>query len=164
MEVAKPIVVVNRMMPQESETVASLFRDVLLRIPYYNDVAKTSELAKYSSYLLRESMAVDPDSVLVAKTEQRLVGFCISRPDDGVIWLSWFGVHHSHRREGVGSALLEKLDETVRNGRSHKIWCDSRTDNRESLSVLRRHNYVQLCTVRNHWYGQDFILWEKLLG
>ena len=163
-DVLKPMVMIDRMMSEEAETVASLFRDVLLGIPYYNDAAKTHESAKYSSESLCESMAVDPDSVLVARTEQTPIGFCISRPDDGVIWLAWFGVHAAHRREGIGSALLEKLEETVRRGRSHKIWCDCRTDNHESLTVLRRHNYMELCTVRRHWYGQDFILWEKFLG
>ena len=147
----------------EAEALSQLFGQVVTALPYYNDIAKKSELAKYSPALLRESVSQDPDSVLVAKSGGNLLGFCISRNDDGLIWLSWFGVHAGHRREGIGSALLRKLEDTVRSGKSHKIWCDCRTENQNSKVLLSKHSYQQICTVRNHWYHQDFILWEKLV-
>src|SRR6266700_7835188 len=139
-------VVIDRMKTEEAESLSALFKEVLFAIPYYNDVAKTSELAKYSRDLLRDSVLADPDSILVARDDTEIVGYCLSREDDSLIWLSWFGVHPSYRRRGIGSALLEKLEETVRNGRSHKIWCDCRTENEDSKTVLVKHGYTQLCT------------------
>jgi ribosomal protein S18 acetylase RimI-like enzyme len=159
-----PPIVVDRMGQSEAESLTLLFEQVVNALPYYNDFAKRSELAKYSPDALRESLLEDPDSVLVARAGPDLVGFCLSRYDDGLVWLSWFGVHNEHRRKGVGSALLEKLEATVRSGRSHKIWCDCRTENAASKTVLTHHGYSQICVVRNHWYGQDFILWEKLIS
>jgi ribosomal protein S18 acetylase RimI-like enzyme len=157
-------VVVDRMRQEEAEPLADLFAQVVKRLPYYNDVAKTSELAKYSADKLRKSMKKDSDSVLVARIADEIVGFCFSHNDDGVVWLSWFGVHPEYRCAGVGSALLKKLEETVRAGRSHKIWCDCRTENQASKEALGKQGYLPLCTVKNHWYGQDFILWEKLVS
>jgi ribosomal protein S18 acetylase RimI-like enzyme len=121
---------------EEAEQLSLLFTQVVTALPYYNGTAKRSELGKYSSDLLRDSISSDPDSVLVARDEREIVGFCLSREDDELIWLAWFGVHQSYRRRGIGSALLQKLEETVRNGRSHKIWCDCRTDNEASKLVL----------------------------
>ena len=155
---------IERMKYDDAEPLSLLFAQVVLALPYYNELAKRSEIEKYSIALLRESIASDPDSVLVAKSVREIIGFCISRYDDGLIWLSWFGVHPLYRRRGIGSALLDKLEDSVLNGRSHKIWCDCRTDNQASKLVLTNRGYSQLCTVRNHWYGQDFILWEKLVG
>ncbi len=155
---------IGRMRETEAESLSSLFTQVVSALPYYNDLAKRSEIAKYSSQALRDAALLDPDSVLVARIESELVGFCLSRNDDGLIWLSWFGVDAAHRRKGIGAALIESLEATVRSGRSHKIWCDCRTENEASKTLLNKHAYQQLCIVRNHWYGQDFILWEKLIS
>jgi ribosomal protein S18 acetylase RimI-like enzyme len=158
----KPLpVVVDRMRPDEAIVTAELFTEVVTALPYYNQAAKASELAKYSPSSLLDSLLNDPDSILIARTSDKVVGFCFNHNDDGVIWLSWFGVHPDYRGMGVGSALLRKLEETVSNGRSHKIWCDCRTENEGSKYVLSKEGYTELCTVLNHWYGQDFILWQK---
>ena len=148
----------------EANELNHLFVRIVEALPYYNDTAKRSEIAKYSAESLRESAEKEPDSVLVARVGEQIVGFCFSESDDGLVWLAWFGVDPSFRNQGVGSQLLTKLEDTVRSGRSHKIWCDCRTENEASKVALARHGYVQLCTVRNHWYGQDFILWEKLVA
>jgi ribosomal protein S18 acetylase RimI-like enzyme len=162
-EQAAPLIV-DRMRPHEAESVSNLFSQVVKPLPYYNEVAKATELAKYLPTSLRHSLTKDPDSILVARITDRIAGFCFSHNDDGVVWLSWFGVHPQYRGMGIGSALLSKLEETVRNGRSHKIWCDCRTENDASKDALSKQGYLPLCTVRNHWYGQDFILWEKLVS
>ena len=158
-----PSIVVDRMRFEEAEEIASLFVEVLTSLPYYNEQAKASELVKYKPSLLRDSAEEDPDSILVARDADQIVGFCFNRNDDGVIWLSWFGVHPDYRRMGIGSALLRKLESTVREGRSHKIWCDCRTENEVSKCTLAKEGYTQLFTLLNHWYGQDFIIWEKLV-
>ena len=155
---------VGRMRPEEAKELNQLFGRIVGSLPYYNEAAKRSELAKYSTELLVESAENDPDSVLVARMGDQVVGFCFSKNDDGLVWLAWFGVHPSFRRQGIGSHLLATLEATVSNGRSHKIWCDCRTENEASRLALIRHGYSELCTVRNHWYGQDFILWEKLVA
>jgi ribosomal protein S18 acetylase RimI-like enzyme len=157
-------VVVDRMADNDAEPLFRLFAHILEALPYYNETAKKSELQKYSPLLLRQATLREPDSVLTARVGSELVGFCFSEDDDGLVWLAWFGVHPSFRRRGVGSGLLRSLEERVRNGRSHKIWCDCRTENQVSQAALIRQGYSMLCTVPNHWYGQDFILWEKLVA
>lgn len=157
------LVVIDRMADNDAEPLFQLFTKVLEALPYYNEIAKQSELQKYSAPLLRKAALHEPDSVLTAKVGSELVGFCFTEDDDSLVWLAWFGVHPSFRRQGIGSALLTSLEGRVRK-RSHKIWCDCRTENEGSKAALARHGYNILCTVRNHWYGQDFILWEKLVA
>jgi ribosomal protein S18 acetylase RimI-like enzyme len=157
-------VTIGPMMDEEAEDLSAMFGQVVVSLPYYNEIAKRSEIAKYTPALLRESVSENANSVLVARDGRKIVGFCFSKDDDGVVWLAWFGVHPSYRRQGIGLALLQKLEEIVRNRNSHKIWCDCRTENVASKLALSNYGYVELCTVRNHWYGQDFILREKLVG
>lgn len=154
-------ITIGPMVDEEAEDLSAMFRQTVNRLPYYNELAKRSEIAKYTPELLRASESETPSSVLVARGRGLPVGFCFNKDDDGLVWLAWFGVHPSYRRRGIGLALLQKLEEVTRARRSHKIWCDCRTENEASKAALSIYGYVELCTVRNHWYGQDFILWEK---
>jgi GNAT superfamily N-acetyltransferase len=145
----------------ETDQVFGIFREVLWELPYYNERAKSGELEKYTPSKLRASALADPGSVLVARLGKELAGFLFNHEDDEMVWLSWFGVLPKYRGRGVGSALIQALDARAKHAGYHKIWCDSRTTNEKSRSILLQHGYVQLCTLRDHWYRQDFILWEK---
>jgi RimJ/RimL family protein N-acetyltransferase len=158
---ARASVTVRRMRPGDELLLNELFVSIVTDLAYYNEIAKRSEIAKFSPDLLKLRASEDPDSVLVAQKDEQIVGFCFSNMDDGLIWLAWFGVHPAYRKDGVGTILLNTLDETARSRGSHKIWCDCRTENEASKVVLAKNGYSALCIVRNHWYGHDFILWEK---
>jgi ribosomal protein S18 acetylase RimI-like enzyme len=144
----------------EIEAVASLMRGTIQPLAYYNEQARRVELAKYTADTLRSLIADDPQAVLVARDGAELIGFCVSRFDDGTVWLDWFGTDVRARSRGVGASLLVALTKTLPSRNAHKIWCDSRTDNATSKSVLERAGYRRIATLTNHWYGQDYFLWE----
>jgi len=144
----------------EAQQVADLISATISSLSYYNDRAKAEEIAKYGTRELTEYSNADPDSVLVAYCNNRPVGFCISKYDDGLIWLSWFGVHKDYRHRGIGEILIRTLAGSLDRRRAHKIWCDTRTDNIQSQRLLRKMGFVKIAQLLNHWYGQDFFLWE----
>lgn len=146
----------------ELDALAELMHDVIRPLTIYNDRAIQAELTKYTPGTLRALAAKDPLDVLVARDATGLTGFCISRFDDGTVWLSWFGTAARARCRGVGSSLLAALADTLPARGAHKIWCDSRTDNLKSKAVLERFGFRRLATLTNHWYGQDYFLWEWL--
>jgi ribosomal protein S18 acetylase RimI-like enzyme len=145
---------------QEIDALAALMRETIEPLTYYNDRAIRAELTKYTPATLRALVADDPHALIVARDETGLTGFCVSRIDDGTVWLSWFGTAARARGRGIGAALLAALTGTLPSRGAHKIWCDSRTDNAESKSVLERAGYRRITTLVNHWYGQDYFLWE----
>lgn len=147
--------------PASAVATASLIEKVILPLPYYNARAKAAELAKHRPEVLLSMIAADPCSVLVAMEAGKPVGFVVSEVDDGLVWLAWFGVDPDARRKGLGALLLGELEKTVRPRGCHKIWCDSRTENTVSAGVLARAGYSRITELKNHWYGQDFYLWEK---
>jgi ribosomal protein S18 acetylase RimI-like enzyme len=137
--------------------------EVISEIEYYSPEARRSEISKYTASKLLELIRGDAKSVLVATNRGSPVGFCISTYDDGLIWLAWFGVARSQRSRQIGSQLLDAAVDLVRPRGCHKIWCDSRTSNMESRSVLIRAGFREICRVEKHWYGHDFWLWEKFV-
>lgn len=144
----------------EIDSLAALMHDTIEPLSFYNARARRAELARYTAEGLRALVAADPQSVLVARDGDGLVGFCVSRFDDGTIWLSWFGTAARARGRGIGAALLAALAETLPTRHAHKIWCDSRVENTGSQSVLERAGFRHIATLTNHWYGQDYYLWE----
>lgn len=144
----------------EIDALAELMRATIEPLTYYNAEARRAELVKYNAAALRALAADDPQAVLVARDQADLIGFCVSRYDDGTIWLSWFGTAARARGRGTGAALLAALANTLAARHAHKIWCDSRTDNTESRSVLERAGFRRIATLTNHWFGQDYFLWE----
>jgi ribosomal protein S18 acetylase RimI-like enzyme len=144
----------------EVDALAVLMRDTIQPLAIYNERARRAELAKYTADAIRSLVVDDPQAVLVARDRAGLTGFCVSRFDDGTVWLSWFGTAPRARRTGVGGALLAALAATIPSRGAHKIWCDSRVDNAQSNSVLERIGFRRIALLTNHWYGQDYFLWE----
>ena len=144
----------------EIDALAVLMRETIAAVPYYNEQAKRAEFARYDAAALRVLAAGDPQAVLVARDDSGVIGFCLSRFDDATIWLSWFGTAAHARGRGIGGALLSALAATLPSRGAHKIWCDCRTDNVESISALERAGFRRIATLANHWYNQDYFLWE----
>jgi ribosomal protein S18 acetylase RimI-like enzyme len=153
---------ITPMLREEAQTVSDMITSIIQSLDYYNDRARLEEINKYSSAKLIESIIEGPDSILVARDAEEMLGFCISRYDDGLIWLAWFGVKPNCRHKGIGGELLIALDKTADRRRAHKVWCDTRTVNLKAQSVLQKAGYTKIAELKNHWYGQDFFLWEKL--
>lgn len=159
---AKPII--RRMSPEGARETSKLVRKVVSELTYYNEWARREEVRKYSAAKLIQMVREEADSVLVALVEGKTVGFCISRYDDGVVWLAWFVVDEDFRGRNIGLMLLDKLETTLRRRKCHKIWCDTRTSNKISQRVLRKARYTRICKIERHWYGQDFYIWQKSVG
>jgi ribosomal protein S18 acetylase RimI-like enzyme len=153
-------VVIEPVEEHEIDALVTLMRDTIEPLAYYNERAIHAELSNYTAENLRALVAGDPHAVLVARDSTGLTGFCVSRFDNGTVWLSWFGTAARARGRGIGASLLAALASTLPLRNAHKIWCDSRTDNKKSRSVLERAGYKRITTLVNHWYGQDYFLWE----
>jgi RimJ/RimL family protein N-acetyltransferase len=146
--------------PGELGVVAALMREVVSAVPYYNATAIAAELAMYTEDELQRRLKADPRSILVSRDAAGLTGFCISRFDHGTVWLDWFGVAPRARGQGIGGELLKALSATLPARGAHKIWCDSRSDNTESIAVLERFGFKRAAHLKDHWYHQDYYLWE----
>ena len=69
----------------ELDALVALMRDTIQPLAYYNGPARRAELAKYTVDGIRSLVAGDPQTVLVARDSGGLIGFCVSRFDDGTI-------------------------------------------------------------------------------
>ena len=154
-------VIIHSANKSQIDSLISLFKKVISPLPYYNEIAKKYELGKYNFDELNKKIDSDPESVIIAEEDNNIVGFCFSRLDDMTIWLEWFGVNEKARGNGIAKKIVLYLETTAKKRDAHKIWCDCRTENMKSINLLSTCGYTPICTLKNHWYKQDFILWQK---
>lgn len=149
---------------KDLEQVSKLFEHVVTSLDYYNLLAKEAEIEKNTAIRLSERLAADPFSVLVAVDDNgKIIGFSFSHFNDYTVYIDWFGVEPTLRRNGVGKSLLENTFEASKKRRAHKIWCDSRSTNEPSKKLLIKTGFREIAEVKDHWYRQDFVFWQRYL-
>jgi RimJ/RimL family protein N-acetyltransferase len=159
-----PILRIRRPRDNEIPRIGKAFLDVLREIPYYNALAKKEESKKYTVSKLKEKIVEDRYSVVCAINDKHeVVGLLFNHFDDYTIWIDWIGVRKDQRRKGIAQQLLMDLLRTAKLRGCHKIWCDCRTTNEPSKAALAKAGFRKIAEIRNHWYGQDFILWERFI-
>ncbi|WP_041616142.1 GNAT family N-acetyltransferase [Spirosoma linguale] len=151
------------MRSQEAAEVSRLFQDVVHNLSYYNELARREEIAHYTDQKLQEKIQEDPYSVLVAVSENQIIGFCFNRFDDYTIWLEWIISVPDFRGKGVGTSLISKLITLSQQRKCHKVWCDCRTTNDISKRFLEQNGFEYITTIPNHWYQQDFVLLQRFI-
>ena len=139
-----------------------LVRQVILSTPYYSKWAKREESISYPPEWLRKSIKNKRKFLLGAKDKDKMVGFALGYTGTGMLHLNWIGVDPKYRKLGIAERLVKKV-ETLAKGKVHKIWLDTRTNNKESIALFKKLKYKKAATFRKHYYGQDFYIWEKLV-
>jgi len=96
----------------------------------------------------------DPEvNVAVVGERGAITGFGImSYPDDDA-HLLLFAVRQSHRRRGVGSAILRWLEEAARTAGAKRIRVECRRDNDAARNFYCEHAYQELRITANFYRG-----------
>jgi ribosomal-protein-alanine N-acetyltransferase len=103
-------------------------------------------------------------NVIVAGPAGALIGFGIMVYRDETAHLSLFAVAAQHRRQGVGSALLEWLETVAREAGVQRIRVECRRNNEAARYFYGEHGYHELSIVHRYYRGmEDAITLEKHL-
>ena len=140
--------------------VRRLFFDVVHPLDVYNSAAREAELALYTEARFREIIRDDPDYLWLAMLDDAPVGFSLVEPDGDLWWLAWFGVTPQGRGQRIGQKLVDNVLQVARSRRVPKVWCDTRAQNAQSMAVLSTLGFCKICDIPQHWYGEDYILWQ----
>jgi len=150
--------------PQDAEAIEALVREVVSTLAYYTPEARRAEIGKYSGSALAEALDDRATLNLVAVGNGDLLGVILNKEDDGLLWINWFLTSPRARRSGAARALILASMDHARERGLHKIWCDTRTENVPSMTLLTQLGFVNRVRFDRHWFGQDFFLWERPLA
>lgn len=153
---------ISKLKESDIQTYYKLIRRVILNTPYYSKWAKKEESTGYSVEWIKRGVKNRKKLFLCAKDKNKVVGFVFGSINTGMLHLVWLGVDPSYRTKGIAEQLMRKAEQWAK-GKVHKIWFDTRTTNRESIPLAKKLKYHKAATLKKHYYGQDFYIWEKLI-
>lgn len=140
-----------------------LIGQVIISTKYYSLQARKKEIAGYSLGWLKSGIKTPRRILLCAKDGNKVVGFLFGYISTGMLHLIWLGVDSNYRKLGIGQQLMLKAESWGRGKKVHKIWFDTRINNKQSIALVVKLKYRKAALLRKHYYGQDFFIWEKLL-
>ena len=103
---------------------------------------------------VRHAIADPETNVIVVGPPGAAVAFGVMYYSDDDAHLLLFAVHRSRQRQGVGSALLEWLEEAARAAGASRIRVEARMDNEAARSFYNERGYHEGSIVRGMYSGQ----------
>jgi ribosomal protein S18 acetylase RimI-like enzyme len=97
-------------------------------------------------------------SVVVARREQRIAAFAIMHFGDDSAHLNLLAVHPEHRRQGLGSQLMDWLTRTAIEAGVFRINLELRTQNEGAKVFYARLGFDQLGIVQGYYQGREAAL------
>ena len=97
-------------------------------------------------------------NVIVAREDTRVIGFALMSYQAEHAHLSLFGVAASHRRRGVGTALWNWLEETMRVAGIVAVQVELRAENSAAHAFYERVGFEQINATRGYYQGVETAL------
>jgi ribosomal protein S18 acetylase RimI-like enzyme len=119
----------------------------------------------YSKMTLRYFLMLSSADCVVALEENQIAGFILSEENPPLAHIVTLDVAEKHRRHGVGTALLEKLESNLAARGVRSILLETATENEPAVAFWQRHGYRIEATLKRYYLGRlDAYEMRKLLA
>jgi len=115
----------------DEQAVAALWRRVFPDAPSWNDPETD----------IRRKLSVQRELFLVAILGVQLVGTAMAGFDGHRGWVYYVAVSPEHRRQGIGRALMRRVEEDLAKIGCSKLNLQVRSSNRDVVSFYKRLGY-----------------------
>lgn len=118
----------------------------------------------YSKTMLRYFLAQPGAECLVAAEGPKVVGFLVSEENPPLGHIITLDVLESHRRQGVGSQLLQESEAHLAYRGVRTVLLETATTNQAGIAFWERHGYRREAVLKNYYPGRlDAFEMRKLL-
>jgi ribosomal-protein-alanine N-acetyltransferase len=105
----------------------------------------------YSKMMLRYFLKLPSADGMVAEDSGKIVGFILTEENPPLAHVITLDVADSHRRQGVGSALLEESEKNLALRGVRTILLETATDNEAGVAFWKRHGYRIEATLKRYY-------------
>ncbi|MFP4568091.1 MAG: GNAT family N-acetyltransferase [Candidatus Woesearchaeota archaeon] len=148
---------------KEIKAYSNLARKVISSSSYYTEDARSEEIKKFSEESLQEKIKDESNFFVFIEDNGEVVAFFSGYFDAGTFWASWLGVDFNYRNKGFGKRILIYVERELKRRGIHKVWFDTLVNNVEIINLVEMLGFKKVTRINNHWYKQDFYLWEKFI-
>ena len=103
------------------------------------------------------------DTYLVAVFEDSVIGVVGCRLDHGACLLTHMAVDKSHRKKGIGTALVERVIEYAKQNDAFKVWLDTAPFMKDAISLYEKFGFQRSGYLKRHFWGLDMVFYELIL-
>jgi ribosomal-protein-alanine N-acetyltransferase len=108
----------------------------------------------YSKTTLRYFLTIPSADCVVALDENKIAGFIVSEENPPLAHIITLDVDQKHRRRGIGTALLEKLESNLAARGVRSILLETASDNEAAVAFWKRHGYRIEATLKRYYLGR----------
>ena len=105
----------------------------------------------YSKTMLRYFLKLPSADGMVAEDAGKIVGFILTEENPPLAHVITLDVAESHRRQGVGSALLAESEKNLALRGVRTILLETATDNEAGVAFWQRHGYRIEATLKRYY-------------
>jgi GNAT superfamily N-acetyltransferase len=153
-------IVVERLTHQDVPEICNLFRRVwepyLTGLPI--EVQRT-----WQPTPLEFTSSMEGVTYFSARRDGKLIGVVGCELIDGACHLLNLCVDAEHRRQGVGTALLQAALEWARHADAKSLWADLLPRFAEAGGLFSQQQFSEAGTLHRHFWGEDVKQFERLL-
>jgi [ribosomal protein S18]-alanine N-acetyltransferase len=108
----------------------------------------------YSKNTLHYFLTVPSADCVVAIDENKIAGFIVSEENPPLAHIITLDVYEAHRRRGIGTALLEKIESNLAARGVRSILLETASDNAAAVAFWKRHGYRIEATLKRYYLGR----------
>src|SRR5712664_453009 len=120
----------------------------------------------YSRTMLRYFLKLPSADGMVAEDGGKIVGFILSEENPPLAHTITLDVAESHRRHGVGTALVGESEANLRFRGVRTVLLETATTNEAGIAFWERHGYRKEAVLKNYYSGRldAFEMRKKLIA
>ena len=108
----------------------------------------------YSKTALRYFLTIPSADCTVAEENGGIIGFILSEENPPLAHIITLDVGTKHRRQGIGTILLETQETNLASRGVRSILLETATDNEPAVAFWRRHGYRIEATLKRYYLGR----------
>ena len=108
----------------------------------------------YSKTMLRYFLSQPGAECLVAVDAEKIVGFILSEENPPLAHIVTLDVAASHRRQGVGTELLQENEAHLAFRNVATVLLETATSNEAGIAFWERHGYRKEAVLKNYYSGR----------
>lgn len=108
----------------------------------------------YSKTTLKYFLTLASADCIVATNDRSTVGFILTEENPPLAHVITLDVAESHRRRGVGSALLTESEKNLERRGVRQILLETAVNNEAAIAFWQRHGFRVAATLKRYYLGR----------